>query len=255
LVALAVAAALTAAAPAAARPLAAIEARGVIRACAHPNALPFSSRQDKPAGFQIDIARALARELGVALEVAWVVMPTQYRSADCDIVMDAIGDQEVHAERRIRLSKPYHRSGVALAVKAGDGQVRSFADVGSRTIGVMVGSMAQMLLELGGVRTSVFGFEDEMMEALAQGAIEGAAVSPATIGYFNKTHPGQAVTLVHAYEQEPKLAWDVAVGMRGSDDPLKRRVDAAIEKLVGDGTIRDIYNRYGIEHRVPSQVP
>jgi hypothetical protein len=27
--------------------------------------------------------------------------------------------------------------------------------------------------------------------------------------------------------------------------------DTAIEKLLADGTIRDIYTRYGVEHRAP----
>ncbi|HEX2888925.1 MAG TPA: ABC transporter substrate-binding protein, partial [Vineibacter terrae] len=66
--------------PAMPRPLGSIEARGVISLCAHPNALPFASRKDSPPGFQIEMARALARHLGVSLDVAWVVSPVQYRS-------------------------------------------------------------------------------------------------------------------------------------------------------------------------------
>jgi polar amino acid transport system substrate-binding protein len=246
------AAVVLAAASVAARPLASIEARGVIRVCAHPNALPFASRESKPPGFQIEIARALARELGVSLDVAWVISPTQYRAAECDIVMDAIVNEEAQADRRIRVSKPYYRSGVALALRSKTEGVRSFNDVADKRIGVMVGSVAQMVLEQRGIRTSPFGFEDEMMEALSQGIIDGAAVSAATVGYFNKTHPGRAMMLIHAYELEPSLSWDVAVGMRGSDDELIRRVDIAIGALLSAGTIRDIYAQYGIDYRPPS---
>jgi polar amino acid transport system substrate-binding protein len=241
--------------PAAARPLASIEARGAIRVCAHPNALPFASREDKPPGFQIEIARALARELGVSLEVAWVLAPIQYRAADCDIIMDTIVNEEVQAERRIKVSKPYYRGGVALALPSKVEGVRSFGDVADKRIGVMAGSMAQMVLGQRGLRTSAFGFEDEMMEALSQGSIDGAAVSAATIGYFNKTQPSRAVTLVYAYEREPSLSWDVAVGMRGADDKLVRKVDAALAALLAAGTIRDIYAQYGIDYRPPPGAP
>ena len=41
--------------------------------------------------------------------------------------------------------------------------------------------------------------------------------------------------------------------MRGSDAPLRQKIDAAIERLLADGTIRDIYARYGIEHRPPDR--
>ena len=103
-----------------------------------------------------------------------------------------------------------------------------------------------------GQQTTPFGFEDEMLEALAAGTIDGAAASPASIGYFNLRQPGQPLRLVHAYEQEPELSWNVAVGMRGSDAALRQRIDGVIERMLADGTIRDIYARYGIEHRPPS---
>jgi polar amino acid transport system substrate-binding protein len=236
-----------------ARPLASIESRGVISLCAHPNSLPFASRSGNPPGFQIEIARALAKELGVNLDLAWIVSPIQRRAADCDIILDTIVDQEALAESRVRVSKPYPRSGVALALPKDNDKVRAFADLDQgKRIGVQTGSLAHMFLEQRGVKTTPFGFEDEMIEALADGTLDGAAVSPATIGYFNLTQPQRAVRLLHAYEQEPHLSWNVAVGMRGSDEPLRAKMDAAVERLLADGTIRAIYARYGIEHRAPA---
>jgi polar amino acid transport system substrate-binding protein len=236
-----------------ARTFEAVKARGTISVCAHANALPFSSRSDSPPGFQIEIARALARQLGVGLTVAWVVSPIQYRAADCDIVLDTIVDPAVQEQTRLRVSKPYYRAGVALALPAGTTGIRSFGDLpmGQR-VGVQVGSVAQMILSQRGLETVPFGFEDEMVEALSKGSLAGAAVSPATVGYFNLTHPHQPLGLVHAYEQEASLSWNVAVGMRGSDGELGERIDAALDRLLGDGTIRDIYARYGIEHRPPA---
>ena len=37
--------------------------------------------------------------------------------------------------------------------------------------------------------------------------------------------------------------------MRGSDAALRQAIDTAVGRLLADGTIRDIYARYGIEHR------
>jgi polar amino acid transport system substrate-binding protein len=235
------------------RPLGSIEARGVISLCAHPNALPFASRKDDPPGFQIELARAIAGQLGVALDVAWVVSPIQYRSAECDIIMDTIVDEQLQAEGRVRVSKPYHHSGVALALPRGADGGSSFRDLDrKKRIGVQVGSLAQMILGQRGQQTTPFGFEDEMLEALGTGLIDGAAASPAAIAYFNLRHPGQSLRLVHAYEQEPELSWNVAVGMRGSDASLRQRIDGVIERMLADGSIRDIYARYGVEHRLPS---
>jgi len=242
--------------PAAGRTLAAIQSRGTIAVCAHANALPFASRKDNPPGFQIEIARALARELGVGLEIDWVTILYQRSAVNCDIVLDAIVDRQVQEDSPVKVSRPYLRSGVGLALPAGAESAKTFGDLAKgKRVGVQVGSLAQMVLSQRGMQTTPFGFEDEMIEAVAAGTLDGAAVTPAAVGYFNMTHPNATVRLVHAYEQEPLLSWNVAVGMRGSDAALRQKIDAAVEKLLADGTIQDIYTRYGVEHRAPVPSP
>lgn len=246
-------AAVFAATPAAPRSLSAIEMRGVITLCAHPDALPFASRKDGPPGFQVELAQALARRLDVSLDVVWVMSRIQFRAAECDIVLDTIVNREAQAETRMRVSKPYHRSGVALALPAGVQGVSAFNDLDkSKRVGVQKGSLAQMILSQRGHQTTPFDYESEMVEALAAGSIDAAAVTPASAGYFNLRHPQQAFRIVHAYDHEPELSWTVAVGMRGADAPLGQKIDAAIEQMLADGTIRDIYARYGVEHRPPA---
>jgi polar amino acid transport system substrate-binding protein len=251
-----VATVLVAAAGAFARPLEAVQMRGAITLCAHANALPFSSKREDPPGFQIELARALARHLGVELAIAWVVTPNQYRTADCDIVLDTIVDDDVQAQTRLRTSRPYQRSGVALALPAEVRAVQSFDELDpARAIGVQVGSLAQMVLAQRGLKTVPYAFEDDIVEEVSAGKLGGGAVSPATIGYFNLKHPDGAVRLVHAYERTAELSWNLAIGLRASDAPLRDKIDAALMLMLSDGTVRDIYARYGIEHRPPGTRP
>jgi polar amino acid transport system substrate-binding protein len=237
---------------AAARPLSVIRDLGVLSVCAHANSLPFASRKLDPPGFQIEIARALAAELGVTLDVIWVTTGFQLRRADCDIVLDAIAVPEAQAERRLQLSRPYQQSGVGLALRSNAGGVTRFEDLVGRRVAVQTGSLAEMLLGRRGVRTVPFGFEEEMVDAVAQGLVEAAAVSPATVGYFNLTHRDAPLRLVRAYESEPELAWNLAVGLQRADAPLRDAVDRALERLLADGTVSKIYARYGVEHRAPA---
>src|SRR5437879_1960342 len=88
-----------------ARPLSAIRDRGVLVLCAHANALPFASKTHNPPGFQIELARALAHELGVALDVAWITTGFQFRTVDCDIVLDTIAVPEAQEDRHLEFSK------------------------------------------------------------------------------------------------------------------------------------------------------
>src|SRR6201987_6479580 len=125
-----------------ARTLDAIRESGVLGLCAHPNSLPFASKAGDPPGFQIELGQALAKQLGVALKPDWVITIYQLRSADCDIVMDTIADREAQGETNLRISKPYYRTGVALAVLPAS-QLTSFKSLDERTkVGVLVGSMA-----------------------------------------------------------------------------------------------------------------
>ena len=234
-----------------ARPLDVIRVRGVLSLCAHANALPFASKKLDPPGFQIELARALAGELGVALQVEWVVTAFQFRTVDCDIVLDMIAVPEAQAEQRLLLSKPYQRSGVGLALRESTRDVGGFEDLVGRRVAVRVGSLASMLLGQRGARIIPFGFEDEMVDAVARGEVDAAAVSPASVGYFNLTHRDTPLRLVHAYEAEPQLSWNLAVGLRRADAPFREAIDRAIERLVADGTVEQIYARYGIEHRLP----
>jgi polar amino acid transport system substrate-binding protein len=242
--------------PTTARPLEVVQSRGVLSMCAHPNALPFTSRRGEPPGFQIELGRALAERLGVQLAVEWVTTKYQFVTVDCDIVLDTIALAEVQAGRRLQLSKPYQRSGVALALRPGVDGIAGFADLnGSHRVGVRMGSLAARMLDQRGVRIVTFGFEDEMVEALARSEIDAAAVSPPTVGYFNLLNRDRSLRVIHAYDSEPELSWDLAVGLRRSDQALREAIDAAVEQLLANGTVTQIYRRYGVEHRLPSSRP
>ena len=121
-------------------------------------------------------------------------------------------------------------------------------------VGVMQGSVAHMFLNQRGLRTIPFAFEDEMVEALDGGEIDAAAVSPATIGYWNLNHPQSRLRMVALDgDRESRLSWDIGVGMRLSDKPLRDEIDRAVAQLLADRTVQTIYNRYGIEHRAPER--
>jgi ABC-type amino acid transport substrate-binding protein len=235
---------------ASARPLDSIRSRGILLVCANPNALPFSSKTGDRRGFEL--GEALANQLSVKLEVGWVVFPMQLGRIDCDVVLDAIVDQESARERHVRLSKPYQVSGVAIALRPGLSGVAGFADLkkGQR-VGAMVGSLASATLGQKGLPTIPFTFEDEMIEALGKGELDAALVTPASIGYYNLLHKDAPVTLVRAYESQPELRWEIAVGMRKSDDALVAAVNEAIDRLLADGTVNRIYASYGIEPSPP----
>lgn len=239
------------AAPVAARTLAEVQARGVISMCANPDSLPHSSNRPDTPGFQIEIGRALANALGLQLQVDWIVARMRASLVDCDMLFDTIADVEA-LRGPVRLSRAYQRSGVALALRAGSGTVQGFQDIApDQRVGVMVSSLASMVLNERGLRTVPYAFESDMVIDLAQGELDACAVSPASIAYYIHTHPDSGLRYVHAYDAEPELRWNLAVGLRRSDDGLIDAVNAALDKLINDGTLARIYAHYGVDYRQP----
>ncbi len=237
--------------PAHARSLQAISERGTLTLCANPDALPFASRIGAMPGFQIELADQLAHELGVSLTREWVRSTYQVRRSDCDLVLDAIMHAEAKPEGPVRLSRPYHRGGVVLAVRA-DSDLSSLEQLkpGER-VGVALGSVVSMMLDKRHIAITPFVLEDQIVAALADREIAAAAVTPATVGWFNLQHRDAPLRVVPVFADDPDLNWNIAAGLIRSDEELRRRVDQALERLLSDGTIAKIYARYGIELRAP----
>jgi polar amino acid transport system substrate-binding protein len=182
----------------------------------------------------------------------WVINDFQLPRADCDIVLDAIADRATLGETGLRPSRPYQRSGVVLAVRGEDAASTSLDSLaGGRRVGVAVGSMASMILDRRGIATVPFVFEDEIMTALKRREIDAAAVTRASIGYYNLTHPAETARAIAAFDGDQALNWNVAVGMLRPDDRLRQGIDTALDGLLADGTIARIYAHYGIELRPP----
>jgi polar amino acid transport system substrate-binding protein len=234
-----------------ARTLDAIRERGSISLCAHPNSLPFASRTAEPPGFQVELGRALARQLGVSLTIEWVLISYQIPRTDCDIILDTIAAEDAPPDFGIKLSKPYYRGGVVLAVPVGS-PITTPKDLNDHTkVAVQTGSIAAMNIDRRHVPISVFGFDEDMLEALAAHEVDAAAVSPLTAGYYNLQHADHPVTLLPLDEAEHDLVWNVAVGMRRPDAALRAAIDQALDRLSADGVIAGIYRRYGVVLQPP----
>ena len=59
------------------------------------------------------------------------------------------------------------------------------------------------------------------------------------------------VGAIPAFAQEADLNWNVSIGMIKPDEKLTTRLNAALDEMLADGTIRRIYARYGLQLEVP----
>jgi len=242
---------LAAAAPLHARTLAEVKALGAISVCLNPDALPHSSDKPQTPGFQLELAREIANGLGVALNVEWILPRRRANVVNCDMLIDSVNNPEIQ-EGRLLLSRPYQTSGVALGLSKGAAPVSNYNELQpGQKVGVMVSSVASVVLGKAGKTTSPYAFQTEMIEDLEKGELYAIAVSSATMSYYIRQHPDSGLTLAYAFDGEPGLSWEVSVGLRKSDRALVDAVNAVLDRIIADGTLTAIYRRYGVQHRVP----
>jgi polar amino acid transport system substrate-binding protein len=238
---------------ASARTLAEVKQLGAISVCLNPDALPYSSKKPETPGFQLELAREIANGLGVKLNVEWILPRRRANVVNCDMMIDSVNDREVH-EGRLLLSRPYQTSGVALGLSKDAAPITDYHELQpDQKVGVMINSIASVVVGKAGKRTSPYAFQADMVEDLEKGEIYAIAVSAATMSYYIHQHPDSGLKLAFAFEGEPDLHWEVSIGLRKSDQALVDAINAVLDKLIADGTLSAIYQRYGVEHRLPKQ--
>jgi polar amino acid transport system substrate-binding protein len=232
--------------------LADIRERGIFSVCAHPDALPYSSQDRVRPGFQLELAEAIARHLGVRLRVDWIVYTRHARRVECDATIGSIvKDEGGGAPRRgPRLTHPYLASGYVLVIPAGARAVEHLEDVKAGKIGVEHSSWPHYLLDSRKIPLASYGGSMEILEAVARGDVKAGLVSDAYAGWYQTLNPG-TVRISEGYTPDKDLRWNVAVALRNADTALVDAVNQALATLIADKTIATILGRYGITYRPP----
>ena len=242
-----------------ARSLAEVRQTGILRLCANPSALPYSNLTDRGglAGFEVELAEALAHEMALELGVTWVRSAGEIKHSDCDVSMGVVAsaasyDREgltgpLTTHLPLRFSRPYADSGIVLVVSSRS-SIRGLNDLHGQKIGVMVGTIEHEWLAKHDFRVSVFASQEDIIAAIEAGEIEVGTSNPVTIGWYRHEHPSTAVRVPDGYEPELELRWSVSVGLRRADDALLAAVDTALAQLVEQRIPAEIYAKYGISY-------
>ena len=233
-----------------ARSLAEVRERGILTLCAHPAAPPLSARVARKPGVQVEIAQRLAEHLGVPLAVEWIASARAIMPASCDLTLDEVLGQ-MPGDNGMRVSNPYHTTGVALAVRQRDTLLRTLPDLApQRTIGVLIGSSANEVLIGLRYRVRQYHLEADLLRDLGARKIDAAAVSPEAIGYAIHSGARRGLKIIPVFEQESRLRWLVGAGLRRPDEELLAAINAALAAL-SEGELATIYARYGLRWRAP----
>ncbi|HWU39478.1 MAG TPA: ABC transporter substrate-binding protein, partial [Candidatus Acidoferrum sp.] len=117
-------------------------------------AYPDPKDPSKLIGFEVEIADAIAKQLGVKAELiqtAWDSLIPALERGDYDMAMNGI---EILPERqkRVLFSRPYYVFTLQLMVRKEEDRIRSIHDLAGKKVGTLAGAVAHDRLEkIGGV--------------------------------------------------------------------------------------------------------
>ena len=218
-----------------------------IRLCADPSNLPFSSRDAREPGFEIEIARAVAAALDAELTVHWVptareiIVLRHLYEGRCDLVMGfPITAGFMDDKPRLSVSAPYYVMR-QVVVSSSVGGVRSLEDLKSRLVGVQAMTLSDQLVHERGYNRRVYVTPDETFGALLRGEVDAVVMESPLAGWFVTRNAG----FVASEFGDPGRDLEIGAVVRKADRDLKESVDRAIQQLQAT-TLPTILTRYGI---------
>ena len=229
-----------------------IKRRQYFEVCAHPDALPYSSQNSSPQGFQLDLARLVAEDLGVGLRVDWIVYTRHSRVVNCDALLGVIVKDDGKGPRGTKLTIPYASSGYVLVLPKNAPTVTRFEDAArDKGVGVQYTSWAHFTLDQRHVKTRQFADQMEIMDAVSRGEVSAGAVVNTYAGWYVHLQQTNGVRLVDGYTPEPDLRWNVALGLKDADQALMDAVNQILARRMADGTVAAIFAKYGVPYYPP----
>lgn len=208
-----------------------------------PYVFPDPRQPDRLIGFEVELADALARKLGVRAEMVqnqWDGLVPALQRGSFDIILNGLEITDEH-RRQIALSRPYYAYAQQIVTRKETTGLARLDDLKGRIVGTLSASAAQRLLEnLGGVDVRSYPGQVEPFRDLQNGRLDAVLLDLPIVIYYLAQEPG----LKRA--GEPFAVGYYGVGIRLEDTTLLAAMNRALTELHADGSLERIYRKYGL---------
>lgn len=222
-----------------------IEKRGVIRIAVPQDFPPFGSvgTDLQPQGYDIDMARYLAQEMKLKLQLVPVSSANRvpYLQTDkVDLVISSLG-KNAQREKVIDFSRPYAPFFLGVfGPKAGE--LKAVSELGGKTIGVTRGAVEDMVLtSVAPKETLIKRYEDNntTLSAYLSGQVQYVATGNLVIAAMTRQNSAKAPLPSFMLKDSPCV-----IGLKKDQPALKAKVDRLIEQGIKDGTLNNLSQQW-----------
>ena len=208
--------------------------------------LPFeflNQETGKYDGFDIELVDAIAKEVGFEYELkpmdfSGLIPALQTNSLDMVIAGVTIKEER---KQVIDFSRPYYDAGTLILVRADEQEIKGVEDLKGKVIATKQGTAAyEYATKIEEVKEVVpFPNIDQAYMELEKGSADAVIFdSPNVLYYIKTTGQGKVKTVGDLMQgQQFGIAFP-----KGSE--LREKVDAALEKLMQNGTYDQLYEKW-----------
>lgn len=194
-------------------------------------------------GFEVEIADALAQAMGVRaqrVQNAWAELIPGLERGDYEVAISGIEIVGYRLERA-DFSRPYYAGGETLTVRKGDGRIASLQDLRGKSVGTLRDSSAhRMLQSLEGVEIRPYDDQVHPYDDLEIERTDAVLLDEMIELYYGRPRQGLKVV------GEPIGEVRYGIAVRKGNPALLSAVDAALDRLVREGTLRTILERWNL---------
>lgn len=199
---------------------------------------PMGYRDDTTneiVGYDIDLAKAVAKELGVEVKfqpcASWSTVVQEMDRGDFDVIWNGFS---VTPEREavVDFSEPYIDNQM-LVVVLKDSSVQTLADLAGKKAALQAGSSAEDALkaatEFNASLKEVVTFDDnaKAMLDLDRGSVDCVVLDRVVFSHYATTSPDTYRALDETLSSE-----QMAIGFRKGDDALREKIQTALDKVL-----------------------
>ena len=222
---------------------------GTLVVATSPDFPPFENLEGgKVVGIEVDIMKLICEELNYELK---------FEQIDFDSVIPGVQEGKytcgmsgitVTEERKanVLFSKVYYVAAQAIVVKEGSG-ITSKADLEGKKISVQEGTTAEDYCLDNGYSISGFKSNPDAKNALLTDKVQAWVVDDLTAKQMVEEGDG-LVILSEKMTEEP-----YAFAFNFNDEALVEKIDEILEKLIDDGTVAEIFEKYGESYEAPAK--
>lgn len=193
-------------------------------------------------GYEKDIADSLAKYMGVKAEYVptdWESLVASLQRGEFDVILNGL-EPTSDREKEILFSKPYYVYQMILTVRANEKRIKSLDDC--KKLGIEVGTLVNSAMSrvLENDRIKVKGYQDVVgaYEDLELGRIDAILMDDPAEMYYARSNPKLK------WACEPFNSGYFIVGIKKGDVETKRKIDAAIDSIVNNGSIEKILRKW-----------